>query len=97
MAKTQNRIPVIVTTQHRGVFFGHIDPKQLNERSVTLYGCRNAMYWSQETGGFLGLASKGPGAGSKIGETAEEALLHDVTSVAKCSADAAKKWETWSE
>ena len=86
---------VIVTTQHRGVFFGRLENGQdETARSLVLVGCRNAMYWSG-TRGFLGLASHGPEPESKIGATAPRVLLHDVTSITDCTDVAAEKWESW--
>ncbi len=86
---------VLVTTQHRGVFFGRLEEGQdLNARSLVLLECRNAIYWSGSRG-FLGLASHGPESGSRIGTAAPRVLLHDVTSVTTCSEEAAKKWRNW--
>lgn len=87
-------IPVIVTTAHRGVFFGDIEASKLQDKTVSLRNCRNAIYWSGSRG-FLGLASHGPEDGSRIGSTAEAVLLHDVTSVTRCSDRAAKVWREW--
>lgn len=94
MAKSKT-IPVLVTTAHRGVFFGHLDAEEdETERSLVLTDCRNAIYWAGKRG-FLGLASHGPDEGSRIGTAAPRVLLHDVTSVTHCSAEAAAKWENW--
>ncbi len=88
-------IPVLVTTQHRGVFFGWLGANDdRSARSLTLKRCRNAIYWAGSKG-FLGLAATGPDNGSKIGSAAPSVLLHDVTSVSVCTDDAAKSWENW--
>ena len=88
--------PVIVTTEHRGVFYGRLDGNQdETAKTIALTNCRNAMYWSSQTRGFLGLAETGPGEGSKIGATAPRVLLHDVTAVLDCTEEAAEKWENW--
>lgn len=87
---------VLVTTQHRGVFYGRLENGQEeNARSLVLIGCRNAIYWAGKRG-FLGLASHGPESGSKVGTAAPRVVLHDVTSVTDCTDEAAKKWESWS-
>lgn len=86
---------VIVTTQHRGVFFGEIDEAHMGDRSITMRNCRNIIYWSQETNGFQGLAASGPGKGSKIAAVAPSALLHDITSVTECTEAAAKALRDW--
>lgn len=87
---------ILVTTEHRGVFYGRVaDDADLTQRSLWLTNCRNAIYWSG-TKGFLGLASHGPEEGSRIGATApERVLLHDITSVSEVSDAAAQVWENW--
>lgn len=88
-------IPVLVTTQHRGVFYGRLK-KNANRaaRSLILDNCRNVLYWSGK-GGFLGLAASGPDAGSRLGATAPSVLLHDITSVTECTPAAARALEEW--
>ena len=87
--------PVLVTTAHRGVFFGHLSAGQDEDaKSIVLTGCRNAIYWSGSKG-FLGLAAHGPEDGSRIGATAPSVRLHDVTSITECTPEAASKWEAW--
>lgn len=86
---------VLVTTQHRGVFFGELsDDQDRSARSLTLTGCRNAIYWAGKRG-FLGLASHGPESGSRIGSAAPSVLLHDVTSITECTEAAAAAWRAW--
>lgn len=80
---------VLVTTAHRGVFFGYA--KDYTGKSVELRDARNCLYWSTEQKGFLGLANTGPVRGSKVGPTAD-LLLHDITSVAKVTEAAEKAW-----
>lgn len=83
--------PVIVTTEFRGVFFGYAT--DTSGDMIRLKNARNCIYWSSRTGGFMGLASKGPGAGSRIGERVGQIELRKVTSVVEVSADAAAAWE----
>jgi hypothetical protein len=90
--KKKALIPVLVTTQHRGVFFGHADASTLAERTITLERCRCCISWSASVGGFLGLAKTGPNSQCKIGTEATEVLLHDVTSVTKCTEEATAAW-----
>jgi len=86
---------VIVTTQHRGVFYGRLEAGQdENVRTLVLLNCRNAIHWAGSKG-FLGLASFGPEHGSRIGAAADRVRLHDVTSVTDVTDDAATKWEKW--
>lgn len=83
--------PVIITTEYRGVFFGYAD--DTSGDTVVLKNARNCIYWSSKTGGFMGLASKGPGEGSRIGERVEQIELRKVTAVLEVSQEAAAAWE----
>jgi hypothetical protein len=87
---------VVVTTIHRGVFFGEL----LSEDGdvVGLKDARNCAYWPVETRGFLGLAFSGPPKGSKVGQAAPSLTLRGVTSISECTPEAVEKWESapWS-
>jgi len=85
--------PVLVTTKHRGVFFGYLNGDHSKE-SLVLRGARNCIYWDKPCGGFLGLASKGPVGESRVGERCDELELYDITSIAKVTAEAVKLWES---
>jgi hypothetical protein len=85
---------VLVTTEHRGVFFGRVVGDGASKAEIVLEECRCAIYWSGSRG-FLGLASHGPEEGSRIGSTAPRVLLHDVTSVSDCTPKAVKVWRGW--
>jgi hypothetical protein len=85
--------PVIVTTEFRGVFFGYAD--DTSGDTVKLKKARNCIYWSAKTGGFGGLASNGPGVGSRLGAVIDEIDLRKVTSVCEMSVDAVKAWEAF--
>lgn len=88
------RIPVLITTAHRGVFFGYIAPTDRHAPHIDLTGCRNCIYWSSSVGGFLGLAQAGPDAECRIGARAEGTFTaRDVTSVADCTPAAVEAWE----
>ncbi len=84
--------PVLVTTEHRGVFFGYLDGEP-SKAQVTLQHCRNCVYWSVDVHGFMGLASQGPGERCRVGPPAESLTLYDVTAVAVVSPEAAERWE----
>ncbi len=89
--------PVIITTAHRGVFFGDLsDDQNENDKTLVLKNCRNVIYWSGRRG-FLGLAAHGPEDGSKIGSSAPHVRLHDVTSVSQCTDQAAEAFREWSD
>lgn len=85
--------PVLVTTEFRGVFFGHVKDDTKLPAEVTLTGARNVLYWARSCGGFLGLASKGPNGECRIGQRVDELTLYKVTSVAPVEDAALKAWE----
>lgn len=81
---------VLVTTVHRGVFFGYAT--DTTGETIFLRRCRNAVYWVGGVKGFLGLASTGPLDGSRIGPAAD-VTLRSITSVAEVTAGAVARWE----
>lgn len=91
-AKPAKSQAVLVTTSHRGVFFGYA--VDTNSKTIRITNARNCVYWPTSVGGFVGLASGGPNKDTKIGPVAEEMTLHDVTAVLKCSDVAEKAWLT---
>ena len=89
--------PVLVTTEHRGVFFGYLNGRKPGKKELTLDQCRNCGYWSTDMHGFIGLAVFGPSAECKIGPAAQTVTLYDITSVSSVTEEAVQKWEngTW--
>ncbi len=87
---TNSDRPVLVTTAHRGVFFGYAG--ETGGETIKLRGARNCLYWSADVKGFLGLASSGPTKGCRIGPAAD-VELRNITAVAEVTSDAAAKWE----
>lgn len=87
---------VVVTTEHRGVFFGVLESKQ--DREVTITDAMVCVYWSASTRGFLGLAVTGPQGGSRVSKAAPRLSLSGVTSITECTPEAIKQWEAtpWS-
>ena len=81
---------VLVTTAHRGVFFGYAD--KTDGETIKLTRARNCVYWSQDVKGFLGLAATGPTKSCRIGPPAD-IELRNITCVVEVSADAAEAWE----
>jgi hypothetical protein len=82
---------VMVTTSHRGVFFGYAT--STDGATIKLRAARNCIYWPTENKGFLGLASMGPVKGSRIGPAAD-IELRDITCVAECTTAAVQAWES---
>ena len=93
---SQEKPKVVVTTKHRGVFFGTLEDRK--ETEVHLSDARNCLYWSSDTRGFVGLASTGPKDGSRVSPSAPKLELVDVTAVLHCSDEAVEAWESgkWS-
>lgn len=83
---------VLITTEHRGVFFGYL-VSDVTKEKLTLRDARNCVYWDSGMRGFLGLAADGPSRSCKIGPKVPELVLYDITSVTVCTEAAAAKWE----
>jgi hypothetical protein len=87
--------PVLVTTAHRGVFFGYA--RQTDGERIKLRAARLVVRWTSEMRGFMGLANMGPSASCRIGPPAD-IELRNITSVSEVTADAAERFESapWS-
>jgi hypothetical protein len=90
MKEKKEERPVLVTTKHRGVFFGYT--KGTGGETIKLRSARLCVYWTADLRGFMGLASHGPNEHCKIGPAAD-IELRDVTAVVEVSEAAAKNWE----
>jgi hypothetical protein len=86
---TDNQKPLLVTTEHKGVFFGYGQPT--TEKIITLHDARMCVYWSADVHGVVGLAAKGPTAGCKVGPACPSITLQGVTAVMECSPTAGCK------
>ena len=87
--------PVLVTTAHRGVFFGYTklsDAELDAAETIRLSRARNCLYWPIGNRGFVGLASDGPAKDARVGPAANIGL-RNITAVANCTPEAAKAWE----
>ena len=89
-SKQKRERAVLVTTTHRGVFFGYATDTA--GAVIKLRAARNCLYWPVGNKGFLGLASIGPANGARVGPAAD-IELRDITCVAECTAEAVKAWE----
>lgn len=72
----EKEVPLVVTTQHRGVFFGFGRPTE--NKIIKLKNAQMCVYWSRDVKGVLGLASKGPTSDSKIGPPVPEITLETI-------------------
>jgi hypothetical protein len=81
---------VLVTTQHRGVFFGYAT--DTSGDSINLRSGRMCIYWSADLRGVVGLAVVGPGKDCRVGP-ATNMNIRDVTAVMEVSKIAVRRWE----
>ena len=81
---------VVVTTAHRGVFFGYAT--DVSGETIKLRAARNCIYWSEKVRGVMGLAATGPDKQSRVGPAADIELRH-ITSVIACTPAAVAAWE----
>ncbi len=86
--KTEAR-PVIVCTEHKGVFYGLATDTKGD--TIELKGARMAIYFGT-TKGIMQLAETGPTSSSKISARAD-IEVRKVTAVFEVTPDAAAKWE----
>lgn len=91
MSETPSERPVLVTTAHRGVFFGYAT--ETAGSTIKLRAGRNCLYWPAANKGFLGLAAMGPQKGARVGPAAD-IELRDITCVAECAPEAVEVWES---
>ena len=83
--------PLVVTTLHKGVFFGYGEPP--DAKTLRLEQCRICVYWSSDTKGVVGLAADGPSKGSRVSPAAPAMTIQDITSCMEASDAAVKAWE----
>ena len=86
---------VVVTTEHRGVFFGYAT--DTDGAVIKLRAARNCLSWTADVRGFMGLAATGPSKSCRVGPAAD-IELRQITSVIACTPEATAAWETapWS-
>ncbi len=87
---TSKERAVIVTTVHKGVFFGYAT--ETSGPTINLKRARLCVYWTSDLRGFMGLATSGPSNGCRIGPAAD-IEVRDVTSVVEVTPEAAARWE----
>lgn len=87
---------VIVLTEFKEIFCGW--SSDVSGDRIKLRNARQAVYYSAETHGLLGLAVTGPARGSKIGPAANMEIRR-VVNVVECSQAATQAWEnaTWAK
>lgn len=88
----KTKIPLVITTAHKGVFFGYGVPTQ--NKTIRVEQAQMCVYWSTDVHGVVGLAANGPTTSCKVGPPAPAMTLQDVTSVMECSKEAETRWKT---
>jgi hypothetical protein len=82
---------VIITTEHRGVFFGYAT--DTDGETIQLKRARLCVYWPQTNRGFMGLAAQGPLDGARVGPPAT-ITLRKITAVMEVeNPEAIARWE----
>jgi hypothetical protein len=93
VAKATKGKAVVVTTAHRGVFFGYLENEEDGTtKTVVLADAQMCVYWTTEVQGVLGLAVSGPLKGSRVGPAVPRIVLQDVTAVIKATKEAEARW-----
>jgi hypothetical protein len=87
---TQAERAVLVTTVHKGIFFGYAT--ETGGATIKLRAARNCISWPASQRGFMGLASSGPLDGARVGPAAD-IELRDITAVVECTQSAVENWE----
>lgn len=83
--------PLLVTTAHKGVFFGYGKPS--TGEVIVLERARMCVYWDQSVKGVFGLAVMGPSIHCRIGPSVSRLHLRNVTSVSEVSQTAEAAWK----
>lgn len=93
----KNKIPVLITTLHRGVFFGYIEESDADKDQIKLYEKQMCTHYSSDMHGVFGLAKYGPSETCKVGPPVPWAIIKNITSVVACTEESAKRWknEPW--
>ena len=85
--------PVLVTTEHRGVFFGYVDeyPNLDESNTIKLDSAKMAIRWGTDKG-VMQLANEGVQESSLISSMADIPSLAKVTAVFAVTKQAEKTW-----
>ena len=84
--------PVIVSTAHRGIFFGYTSETGEPE-NLTLSRARMIVYHSRDSHGFIGIANRGPGKEAKVSPSVARLGLRNVTAIVDATPEAAAACE----
>lgn len=90
--KKKTKTPVLVTTEHRGVFFGFLQSYDKEAKTAIITSAQCCIIW-RGVKGFIDLAVNGPGPRCRVTPAAPEMTIEKVTSVVKCTKESVKAWE----
>jgi hypothetical protein len=93
MTATKPKRPVVVTTEHRGVFFGYLNGQADTDTVLTLTDVQMCVYWSQDVKGVLGLAATGPSKSCRVTPAVPKMVVQAITGVMDATTEAVKKWQ----
>ena len=84
----------MVTTEHRGVFFGFLDGEaDRDNKTVELTQAQMCVFWSEDVQGIIGLAATGPTRRCRISRAAPRITLQAVTAVIDATPEAVTAWQ----
>lgn len=92
MAKKTQRKPVLITTEHRGVFQGDLQSYDDASKVAVIEQARCCVMW-RNVKGFIDLAVNGPGEACRVTPAAPEMKIEKVTSIVKCTPESVQAWE----
>jgi hypothetical protein len=85
----------MVTTVHRGVFFGYTRaPIDIRYDTIVLERARSAVDWSADIRGVFGLAASGPSSTCRISPAVPMLYLRGVISITEVTPKAVERWES---
>lgn len=93
MVAKKKQKAVVVTTEHRGVFFGYVANDKKAPAEIELEKARMCVYWSSDVKGVLGLAATGPSNSCRVTHAVPTFKAYKVTGILECSPEAVEKWE----
>lgn len=85
--------PVLVTTEHGGVYFGHVTDPTTAPARLELTNARVVVEWDTGNQGFLALAVQGPSTFATVSPAAPAISLYGITSIAECTPAAANGFD----
>lgn len=83
---------VLVTTNNRGIYYGHL-ARDNGSESVVLERARAVISWDTGHHGFLYLATHGPKDVAEVSPACERMTVYGIATMADCSLAATEAWD----